>query len=151
MWSFKPSHCADQVNAREEVARGFLVASGDGAELLDDVEEAFDEVAFAIEREIASALVLAVFLGRNDGRDLARFQAPDETIAVVALVADDGLRVDFRHERLGLRDVVDLSGGQADDERVAERVDDDVDFRRQPAARAPDRLVAVFFDAPALC
>ena len=43
MWSFEPSQRADELNAREKVSGGFLVARGDGAELLDDVEEALDE------------------------------------------------------------------------------------------------------------
>ena len=46
---------------------------------------------------------------------------------------------------------MNLTAGEADNERIAERVDDGVDFRRQSAARAPDGLVAPFFGAPALC
>jgi hypothetical protein len=34
---------------------------------------------------------------------------------------------------------------------IAERIDQDVDFGGQSAARAADRLLAVFFRAPALC
>jgi hypothetical protein len=47
---------------------------------------------------------------------------------------------------------MDLAAGEADGKRKPERVDDGVDFRRQSAARAPDRLfAAVFLSAPALC
>jgi hypothetical protein len=34
---------------------------------------------------------------------------------------------------------------------IAERIDQDVDFGGQSAARSADRLLAVFFRAPALC
>jgi hypothetical protein len=34
---------------------------------------------------------------------------------------------------------------------IAERIDECVDFGGQSAARAADRLFAVFFRAPALC
>jgi hypothetical protein len=36
-------------------------------------------------------------------------------------------------------------------DRIAERIDQNVDFGGQSAARAADRLLAVFFRAPALC
>ncbi len=48
--------------------------------------------------------------------------------------------------------VVDLAASQMKAERIAERIDQGMDFGAQPAARAPDRLVlAGFFWAPALC
>jgi hypothetical protein len=46
---------------------------------------------------------------------------------------------------------VNLSCGEADRERIAERVDDGVYFRGQSATRSADRLIAPFFSAPALC
>ena len=60
--------------------------------------------------------------------------------------------LDLGGERLGLRHVVDLTAGETNGERQAERVDDDVDFCGQSAARSADRfLAAVFLGAPALC
>jgi hypothetical protein len=47
---------------------------------------------------------------------------------------------------------VDLASGEADGERIAERIDDGMDLGGQSAARAPDGLVfAPFLRAPALC
>ena len=43
------------MDAREEVSSGLFVAGRDGAKVLDDVEETFDEVALAIERKVALA------------------------------------------------------------------------------------------------
>ncbi len=60
MSSFEPSEGADQMDAREEVARGLFVAGRNRPELLDDVEEALDQIALAVEREIAGSLGLAV-------------------------------------------------------------------------------------------
>jgi len=48
------------MDAREEVARGLFVAGRNRPELLDDVEEALDQIALAVEREIAGSLGLAV-------------------------------------------------------------------------------------------
>ena len=139
------------MDACEEVACGLFVARCDGSELLDDVEEAFDEVALAIECEVAVALLLAVRSRRYHSLDLAHFKALYEAIGVVAFIGDERLRIDLLGERFGLRDVVDLTAGEAHGERIAERIDDGVDFRRQPAARAADGLVAPFLCAPALC
>ena len=120
--------------------------------MFDDVEEPLDEIALATEREIAFARNLAVGFGRDDDFDAALFVAPDESVGVISLVAGQGLRLDKSGKGFGLRNVVDLSGCEAQRQRIAERVDDHMDFRREPAARAPDGLIGTgFFWAPALC
>jgi hypothetical protein len=51
-----------------------------------------------------------------------------------------------------LRDIVNLPTREAERQRIAQRVDDYMDFRREPAARAADGLVETpFLRAPALC
>jgi len=136
----------------EEISSGFFVAGRDGSELFERIEETLDEVAFGVEGEVALAVDLAVGFGRDHRRDAAHAQSFDEAVRVVALVGDEGLRLDFGEQRIGLGDVVDLSAGEADRPRIAERVDDGVDLGRRSAARAPDRfLAAVFLGAPALC
>ncbi len=53
---------------------------------------------------------------------------------------------------IGAGQVMRLAAGQEEADRVAERIDQGMDFGAQSAARAPDRLVvAGFFWAPALC
>jgi hypothetical protein len=107
------------MDAGEEVPCSFFVARGDGAELLDNVEEALDEVAFAVEREITCAFLFTVGLWRNHSDDFTNFQALYEGVAVIALVGDERLRLDLLGERLGLRDVVGLPTGEAYGERIA--------------------------------
>jgi hypothetical protein len=46
---------------------------------------------------------------------------------------------------------VGLARGEHQVDRIAESIDERVDFGCQSAARAADRLLAVFFRAPALC
>ena len=48
------------MDASEKVSGGFLVARRNSPEVFDQIEEALDEIAFGIEREVAMALVLAV-------------------------------------------------------------------------------------------
>jgi hypothetical protein len=59
------------VDACEDVSGTLFVAGGDGAKVLDDVEETFHEVALAIEREVALARRLAICPRPNDGLDAA--------------------------------------------------------------------------------
>ena len=75
----------------------------------------------------------------------------DEAVRIIALVGDDRSHFDLFGKRLGLRDVMNLTAGEAEGERIAERVDDGVYLGRQPTARAAYCLVAPFFIAPALC
>ena len=140
------------MNSGEEVSRGLFVARRDAPEVFDGVEEALDEIAFGIEREIARALNLPVGLWRDDRDDVAYLEAGNEAIGVISLVGDHGFRRSLGGKRFGLGDVVNLAPGEADREGIAQGVDDGVDLGGQPAPRAPDGVVlAPFFRAPALC
>ena len=83
------------MDEREVVACGLFVAGCDGAKVLDAVEEAFDEVALAIEREVALARRLAICPRRNDGLDAADFEMLDEAVAIIAFVGEEGCGFDF--------------------------------------------------------
>ena len=120
--------------------------------MLDDTEEAFDEISLAIERKVAIALNFPVGFRRDDDLDGSSRQTFNEVVGVVTLVGKHSFRLDKRQQRLGLGDVVDLTAREAECQRIAEGIDDHVDFRRQPAARTADSLIEpLFFSAPALC
>lgn len=152
MSSFKPSERADQVEAGEEVPGGLLVTGGDAAKMLDGIEEPLDEIAFAVEREVAGTFDFAVRFRRDDRLDGAPFEAGDEAVGVITFVAEKGSGLDLGSQCFGLRDIVDLASGETEHERISQGVDDGMDFRRQAAARAAYGLVlAPFLRAPALC
>ena len=123
------------MQARGEIARGFLVTGGDTSEMLDELEEPFDQIALPVKREIALAFVRAIRLWRDDRLDRTRPEASDVDIGVVALVSQDGFRLDLCGQRFGLGDVGDLAAGQAERKWISEGVDDHMDFRGQAAAR----------------
>ena len=60
MSSFEPSEGADQMQAGEEIACGFLVSGRDSSELFDELKETLDEVSFGVESVVAIALDLAI-------------------------------------------------------------------------------------------
>jgi hypothetical protein len=73
-------------------------------------------------------------------------------VGVVSLVGEDGFRLDKSHERCGLCDVVNLPARETERQRIAQSVDDGMDFCCEPATRAAYGLVeAPFLRAPALC
>jgi hypothetical protein len=93
----------------------------------------------------------AIGLGRNHRRDVALLERFDEVVGVEGFVAKQRPWLDSFQQRLRARQVVRLAAREHHVDRVAERIDQNVDFGGQSAARAADRLLAVFFRAPALC
>ena len=140
------------MQAGEKIPGGLLVSCGDSSELLDVVEEALDEIALGVKREVAGALDLAVRFGRDDHFDRARFEAGNEAVGVIAFVTEKGSGLDLGGQRFGLGNIVGLAAREAQREGIAESVDNHVDFGREAAARTPDGLVETpFLRAPALC
>ena len=73
-------------------------------------------------------------------------------IGVISFVAEQGFGLDKRQQCAGLRDVMDLPTREAERQRITQGVDNHMDFRREPAARAADGLIEPpFLRAPAEC
>ena len=140
------------MDAGEKVSGEFIVARGDGTEMLEFVEEALDEVALAVEREVAVALGRAVGLGRDHRGDAARGEIFDQRVGVESLVGEEGLRIGVLEQRRSGGEIVRLTRRQHQGIGIAEGIDERMDFGGQSAARPADGLVfAPFFRAPALC
>ena len=138
--------------ASEEVSGGFFVSCCYAPEVFDGVEETFDEIALGIERVIAVTLDFAICLGRDDNLDGPQFQAFDEVAGIITLVTEQCSGLYLGGEGLRLGDVVGLPAREADGQRISQRIDNDMDFRCQPTARAAYGLIAApFLRAPALC
>jgi len=135
----------DQLDRCEKISGEFVVARRDGAKVLNFIEEALDEVALAVECEIAIALGLSIGFGGNYGRDFSLRKAIDERISVVGLVCDQGLRIGIFNQALGASQIVDLACREHQIGRIAQGVNEGVNFCCQSATRSADSLVAVFF------
>ena len=75
----------------------------------------------------------------------------DQRIGVVGLVAEQGVWIGAVDQRLRASQIVGLSRREHQFDRIAQGIDEGMDFGRQSAAGSADRLLAVFFRAPALC
>ena len=73
-------------------------------------------------------------------------------IGVESFVGNQGVGGHARQEGVGAVQIVGLPGRQEEVQRVAQSIDQSMDFGAQSSPRAPDCLVrAVFLSAPALC
>ena len=129
----------------EEIAGSFFVARGDAPEVFDDVEETFDQVAFAVEREVAITLDLAIRFWRDDNLDLAGFKARNEAVRIIALAGEQGRRLYLGGQNFRLLDVMDIAAGQAEHQRIAKCVNHGVDFGRETTPGAAYGLIETPF------
>lgn len=139
------------MNACEKISGKLVVACGDGTKVLEFIEEALDEVAFTIEREIADSRRLAIGFGRDHWDDVSLGESVEERIGIVCLVANQGLGISPLKQRFCASQIMGLPRRERQIDGIAESIDKGVNFGGQSAAGSADRLLAVFFRAPALC
>ena len=87
----------------------------------------------------------------NDNLGVHLPDRDDQSVCVKGFIGNDRFRRDALDQRLGLRQIVCLSGRQRPSRELSEPFNKAVNFGGQPTARAPERLIAVFFGAPAAC
>ena len=139
------------MNCGEKIPGELVIARGDGAKVLEFIEETLDEIALAIERKVASPRHLSVSLRRDHRGDLSLCESIEQCIGIVSLVAEQGLWIGPFEQRFCARQIMGLPGREHHIDGIAEPIDQDMDFGGQSAAGSADRLLAVFFRAPALC
>ena len=96
--------------------------------MLEHIEEAFDEIAFAVEREIARPLGLAVGLGRDDRSDSPLGEGFNERVGIVRLVTNQRIWIDVVDQRLRASKVMSLARREHQLDGIAQSVDERVYF-----------------------
>ena len=137
----------------EEIPRGLIVARSDAAELFELAEEILDQVACLVECLIELAGRCPV-LPRRDHGGFSGTRQPleDAIVGIAGFVGDQDLGGHLRQQRISADEIMGLSRGQQEAQRIAEGVNQSVDFGAQSALAAADRLIVIFFwGAPALC
>jgi hypothetical protein len=134
------------VDSSEEISGSFVVTRSDGSELFEFTEEILDEVSRFIEFSVKIGRRQAIRPGRDHRRFAGGGQRfADPRVGIKGLVGDQRIGGHLRQQRIGSDQIVRLPGGQQKSQRVAERVDQGMDFRAQPAATVAERLVVIFF------
>ncbi len=80
------------------------------ARKLELAEETLNEIAFAIEGEVARARGFSVGFGWHDRDDRSIVEGGDEGVGVESLVGDQGAGIDGFDERLSASQIVILAG-----------------------------------------
>jgi hypothetical protein len=141
-----------QSDGGEEVSRELVVAGGDGSEVFDPVEEAFDEVALSVDLAIDGALDLAVALGGDVRSRTVRDDEIEDGAGVIAAIGD-GIVCWAKavEERLNGSLVGGLTRAQHEPQRQAASVHHDMNFGAQSASRSSDGVIRAPFFPPAAC
>jgi hypothetical protein len=141
------------VYSGEEIPGGLIVPCGDSAELLEPAVEVFDEMAGLVDLFVEGARSFAVALWRNDDRFACCQQRLDDAlVGIEGFISQQSIGLHVREQFVGALQIVGLARAEKEVERIAQGIDQGVDFGAQSAFAAPDRLVlAGFFWAPALC
>jgi hypothetical protein len=105
-----------------------------------------------IELRIIRTRAFAIGAGGNDRRLSGLLQWFDHPfIGIEGLVCYHDVSVEAGKQQIGAVEIMGIAGSESEAGWIAERIDGGIDFGGQPAFAAPDRFVAPFFGAPALC
>jgi hypothetical protein len=111
-------------------------------------------VALFVEVPIVGALYAAA----RHGRDHRGFSSGEERrdhslVGVISLVGQESVGLELRQEGIGSLQIVGLTWRQQEPQRVAQGIDESVNFCAQSASAEPDGFVVLglFLRAPALC
>jgi len=126
--SVEQDHSGNQLHTGEKISGELVKTCGDGTEVLEQIEEAFDEIAFAIEHEIARPLGLAVGLGRDDRSDSPLGEGFNERVGIVRLVTNQRLWIGVVDQRFRASKVMSLAWGEHQLDRITQGIDERVYF-----------------------
>jgi hypothetical protein len=136
----------------KEVLGELVISGGDPAEVLELAEEALDQIAFAIESLAETGLPFAIGFGGNVRHRALRFDQVANSIGIISLVGkNDGARIKAIEQAERGGSVMGLPRCQAEPDRESLRIDDDVDFCREPASAATETVISTPFFAVAAC
>jgi hypothetical protein len=132
--SIKPNDRGEEMNCGEKVSGGFVVAGCDGAELLEFSEEVLDEVPRFVGISVELPWLLSVRPGRDHHGFAGRRQRLDDaSVSVERFVGDEHVGFHGRQKVISADQIMGLPTGQEEADRVAECIDQSVDFGAQPA------------------
>ena len=136
---------------RKERLGEFVVARCNAPELLDATEESLDQISLLVDMTIERTGIESIGTRRNHCLTTLSRNRCDEGIRVVSFVGDDETRRLILDQRVGLIDIGNLASRENHAQRIAQRIDGNMQFGRQSAPRATDTLPPFFFWAPAEC
>lgn len=105
-------------------------------------EEPLDVVPLSVEALAKAGLPLAIAFRWDIGCGTLLLDQFADAIGIIGLVGeDDGARAEVVEQRVGDPTVMRLSCRQAEPDREALRVDDDMDLGREPTSAATEAMI----------
>lgn len=120
--------------------------------MLELIEEAFDQVAFAIEPLAEAGFPFAIGFGGDVGHGALGLDHAADAIGVIGFVGqDDGTRIEAIEQFVRGRSIMRLTRCQAEPDREPLSIDDRVDFGRETASGATETIILIPLFAVAAC
>ena len=120
--------------------------------MLEFVEEALDQIPFAVKRGIDGTLDLAVFLSWNVSASALIADTFDQGFLVIAAIGDQNAPAGQAVNQIGRRlDIRHLPWRQQGVDRQARLIDSGMDFGAQSSTRTADGVILAPFLPPAAC
>ena len=113
--------------------------------MLNFVDEALDQVTFAVPPAVVFAHHIRSLVRRDHGFNASVQEVVDEVVSRVASVGNQSFKIEAFQQVLCLGNVVSLSCGQRKSQRTAQTIDGHMDFGAKATPTAPQRLFTVFF------
>ena len=115
-----------------------VISCGDGSVDLEMAEYPLNAVALTVETLAVADRLGAVRLRRDDRFDPAFLQVIADSVSVISLVGDEGVRSSLRQvdQRVVAFAVRRLAGGEVEGDRPASGITETMNFTGEPAPRA---------------
>lgn len=134
MSSIEPYISPHKENSSKEVSGSFVVACGNGAELLEFCKEILDEMAGFVHVFVIGTLDFPVGFWRDDGFYSGPFKwFYDSLIGVKSFVSQHSPCRYVRQKSIRPLKIASLPGRQDEIDRVAKRIDERMNFGCQSA------------------
>lgn len=148
-----PEPNCSKLHGGEEVGVVLVESGGDGAKMLDPVEEPLDAIAMLVDACTECGRIGAMVERSDVGKCAGVRNLRPQRVAVVAAIRQQyAVGSEQPKHPLARPSVVSLAFGQLEEDREAVHVDDRVDLGRKPTAGASHATTtAAFFSPLAAC
>lgn len=120
--------------------------------MLEFGKEALNQIALAVEPLAEAGLPLSTGFSRDIGRSALFLDQRADAISIVGLVGEhDHVRPKVVEQIVRDLAIMCLPSGQAEPDREALRIDDRVDFGREPTSGTTETMISIPLFAVAAC
>ena len=153
MSSIKPDDSSSEIDGTQKVSASLIVACGNGSILLEFGKEVLNQVARFVQYLVILTQVFTIRAWWNDDGLALRLQRLKHSlIGIIALIPQYRISHDGGQQLVSAIQVTGLSGCEVKAERIAQCIDDGMNFGAQSTFAATNRFgLCLPPFAPALC